>query len=233
LINGGTFSGTLSAGALQIYEVVSSGVTISSETITSGIDQTVLSGGITQSVGIAANGEQDVYGTTSNTTVSSGGIEIVASGGTASGTTVLSGGEILVYSGANIVGLTVSSGGSEVIVSSGGGFFAFRAPETLQASLHAGAGSSNDPTSPTILRVTADTPAVANSSVRPELHEGSSATGMATVEATVGNLIQAMASFNAGTASQAVLFESVSGGLLTEDPGAVTAPYRPTLHHSA
>jgi autotransporter passenger strand-loop-strand repeat protein len=60
-----------------------------------------------------------VFGTTSNTTVSSGGIEVVESGGFASGTTVLSGGEIVVYSGATISGLTLS-GGTEVFISSGG-----------------------------------------------------------------------------------------------------------------
>jgi autotransporter passenger strand-loop-strand repeat protein len=58
-------------------------------------------------------------GTASGTTVSSGGREVVSSGGTASGTTVISGGYEVVMSGGTASGTTVSSGGTET-VSSGG-----------------------------------------------------------------------------------------------------------------
>src|SRR6185437_6270978 len=81
-------------------------------------------------------------GSATSTTVSSGGIEIVESGGSASGATVLSGGEIVIYDGATVSGLTVSSGGNEVFVSSGG----FFSPDSVQhAALVQPSAASSDP----------------------------------------------------------------------------------------
>jgi autotransporter passenger strand-loop-strand repeat protein len=126
LIDGGTFSGALLGGAVEVDEVVSSGSTISAETITSGLIQTVLSGGQTVSVAITAVGEQNVSGgTTTGTSVLSGGIQNIYSG-TASGTVISSGG--YQYDAGTAIGATVLSGGeqdvdgtaSNTTVSSGG-----------------------------------------------------------------------------------------------------------------
>jgi hypothetical protein len=46
VINGGSFSGTILSGGVEIFETVSSGVVVSGETISSPYSQTVLSGGI-------------------------------------------------------------------------------------------------------------------------------------------------------------------------------------------
>jgi autotransporter passenger strand-loop-strand repeat protein len=54
---------------------VSFGNTVSEETITSGLTQTVLGGGTADSTTVAADGEQDVSGGTTNATVlQSGGM---------------------------------------------------------------------------------------------------------------------------------------------------------------
>jgi hypothetical protein len=52
--------------------------------------------------------------------------------------------------------------------------------------------------------------------------------------ATVSNLIQAMASFGAGSAvGQDALFESVSGGVLHDDILKFAANHHSLSHHSA
>jgi len=215
---------------------VSSGATVSSETITSGLDQTVFAGGTTVSISLASAGEQDISGgttsatsiasgatqyvysgvasasvvsnggyqddfaTTTNTTVSSGGIEIVESGGTANSTTVLSGGEIVVYYGATVNGLNLSSGGTELMLSSGGIF-------------------------PTGAAVRRGATAKKNAAVL------GASTASASAETTVANLIQAMASFNAGSANDGALFESVSGGGFHEETGRLAASHASLIQH--
>jgi len=51
-----------------------------------------------------------------------------------------------------------------------------------------------------------------------------------TVESTVANLIQAMASFNTGRGGQSALFDSVSGGVLHEDT-ALAQNHRSAVNH--
>src|SRR6185437_9638527 len=277
IISGGTFSGTLASGAIQIDEVVSSGATVSNETITSGILQSVLSGGNTSSITIVSTGEQDisggtdtatviasggvqyiysgvasgtticnggtqyvsgtaagaailsggeqlVYSSAANTTVSSGGIEIVDAGAVASGTTVLSGGEIVIYSGASTPGLTVSSGG--IVVSSGGSFAPMNAAAHLTGGATATPGAQSS-TPPATQRQPADPAAaatewfrVSSESQRDTVPLPSPITPADTphVDATVANLIQAAASFDALTGAKAgALFNSSTGHLLHEE----------------
>jgi autotransporter passenger strand-loop-strand repeat protein len=191
-----------------------------------------------------------VYGTASSTTVSSGGIEIVESGGYATGTTVLSGGEIVVYDGATVSGLTVSSGGSEVFVSSGGYFSADSvqhavlvqpsAPSSVDdrvavapertASRASTAGSDS-------LRLSSSDWQALLRSLAPE--ESSAQHGPASrnqaaaaspaMEATVANLVQAMASFHAGAAmGEGALLDHLSSGTLGEE-----SPPLARVHHAA
>lgn len=66
--------------------MVSSGITVSGETVTSGLTQTVLSGGSTSSTTILSAADQTVSGGTAiGTLISSGGVQYVDAG-TASGT---------------------------------------------------------------------------------------------------------------------------------------------------
>ena len=127
-------------------------------------------------------------GTTSGTNASSGGIEVVESGGTAVSTTVLSGGEIVVYAGANVSGLSVRSGGTEIVLSSGGTF-----NEVLRAAIPVDGAASHTASD-----------------------SASQAPSAAAVESTVANLIQAMARFEAGTGHQGALFDPANHGLFDE-----------------
>jgi hypothetical protein len=114
---------------------------------------------------------------------------------------VLSGGEIVVYSGATVNNLVLSSGGTELLLSSGGIF---------PAAAIRGAATQK--------------------SVSPLTAQGSSTAPVA-AEVTVAHLIQAMASFNAGTASEAALFESVSGGAFHVDSSTLAPDHHPLTHH--
>jgi autotransporter passenger strand-loop-strand repeat protein len=148
---------------------------------------------------ISGGGYQDVYGTTSGATVSSGGIEVVESGATASATTVQSGGEIIIYAGATVSGLVVNGG---TVVSSGG---ASPAAATQQTAVTYATSASSSVTS--------------SSSATRDLAP--------TIESTVANLIQAMASFHAGT-SQGALFEPAIGGLWHEETATLVVGHRLT-----
>jgi autotransporter passenger strand-loop-strand repeat protein len=68
---------------------------------------------------VLSGGSQTDLGTTVATVVSSGGTEIVSSGGTASNTVISTGGSLVVGSGGVADPTVISSGGSET-VSSGG-----------------------------------------------------------------------------------------------------------------
>ena len=70
-------------------------------------------GASAQGISLGASTEDDVYGATTSTVVSSGAIEFVAGGGTAVGTIVSSGGEQMVASGGVVSGTSVRSGGLE------------------------------------------------------------------------------------------------------------------------
>jgi autotransporter passenger strand-loop-strand repeat protein len=123
---------TVSSGGLLLVDSggVASGTKIlsdGSESIAArGLDRgATVSGGGDQAVfGSAANavlrgGHQDDHGRTTSTTVSSGGREIVYSGGTASATVISSGGSAVVSSGGTASGAAVLSGGVESVTTSG------------------------------------------------------------------------------------------------------------------
>src|SRR6185437_13774119 len=246
IISGGTFSGTLASGAIQIDEVVSSGATVSNETITSGILQSVLSGGNTSSITIVSTGEHDISGGTDTATViASGGVQYIYSGvasgtticnggtqyvsGTAAGATILSGGEQLVYSSAT--NTTVSSGGIEIVdagavasgttVSSGGIVVSSGggfAPAEAQSVGAQAASQIADPAT-----AVAEWIRTSQEGWRESL-TGSSALSpekanvseRATVDATVARLIQSMASYDA---------------MVGTKEGAVFEPVRERLAH--
>lgn len=152
---------------------------------------------------VISNGAyQDAFGTTSLTSVSSGGVEIVESGATANSTTVLSGGEIVVYSGATVNGLVLSSGAIELLVSSGSIFPA--------AAVHRGATATKNSAEVTTPQSSTATPAA---------------------EATVAHLIHAMASFDAGREGQGALFESVSGGAFHVESGTLATDHQLSRQH--
>jgi fibronectin-binding autotransporter adhesin len=244
VVDGGTFSGTLASGAIEVNEVVSSGTTVSSETVTSGLFQTVLSGGSTISVAVDPYGEQDVYGTTTGTVISSGGSQYIYSGtasgtvisaggyqdvyGTTSNTTVSSGGIEVVESGGVAEGTTVLSGG-ELVVSSGatasgvivlsGGEIVSSAGAIVENLMVSGGGEETSVISGRSL--------VATASV--EMTTSLAAHDRSSVEATVAKMIQSLATFNAGLAmNQGALFEPVSSGLLHEEVGTLVGAHRVT-----
>ena len=99
---------------------ISSGVTSSGLTISSGVDLVVLSGGEIKSSKIL-NGGKDVVsgGVALGTNLSGGGIEIVEAHGSASGTTVDSGGREIVSSGGIVSNAVVLSGGMLSVLSGG------------------------------------------------------------------------------------------------------------------
>jgi len=235
----GTASGTviLSDGSQYVYSGTASG--------------TVIAGGYQGDYGsavstvVSSGGEQDVYGSASSTTVSSGGIEIVESGGYASGTTVLSGGEIVIYDGATVSGLTVSSGGSEVFVSSGG----FFGPDAVQhGAVAQPSAPSSDPVSAAPERTASRATTVGSDSLRlsasdwqvllralgPEessAPRNQAAAASPAMEATVANLVQAMASFHAGAAmGEGTLLDHVGSGTLTEESPPLARVHHPAYH---
>jgi autotransporter passenger strand-loop-strand repeat protein len=132
----------VSSGGLSLATTVSGGGVqqvqggIASGTILSGGIQRIAAGSAIGTT-IGSGGEQDVYATAANTTVanggteiifagqgnsttvSSGGTELVSSGGTAISTVLSSGGVQAVNNGATVSGTTVSIGGLEVVVSGG------------------------------------------------------------------------------------------------------------------
>jgi autotransporter passenger strand-loop-strand repeat protein len=129
--SGGTVSGTVISGGT--LEVLSGGLADPTTIYSGGLE--VVSAGGTDSGAQISGGEQDVYGsavgaaifagyqyvyggTASDTTIDSGGIQVVESGGTASDTTINSGGQQFVFSGTAISTL-VSSGGYEYVESGG------------------------------------------------------------------------------------------------------------------
>lgn len=113
-LDGGTVSGLrLEAGAIEIVPVVEPGQTISGSLV-SGQGQTVLAGG--RAIGTTViSGIQDVDGAAIGTNVSSGGLQVVWSGGRVQATTVDAGGAFHIYSGGSASSVTVLSGGTVIL----------------------------------------------------------------------------------------------------------------------
>ena len=144
VLNGGAvnvFSGGVTSG-LSIYgggdENISGGGSDAGTTVNDGGMQMVLSGGSASGTLVTdpglqvvapggsvtsvtlSGGEQDVYGTTTATTIDSGGVEDVESAGVASGTTIDSGGVELIALGGVTIDTTVGGGGIEYVNFGGG-----------------------------------------------------------------------------------------------------------------
>jgi autotransporter passenger strand-loop-strand repeat protein len=131
----------VAAGGSTQHILVSSGGSVvldgdltNNFTIVSGGTVSVLSDGVTKGGILSNGGEEDVYGSASGTTVSSGGLLVVEAGGSASGAivggtqdvhgsaineTVQSGGLVVVENGGSVSGLQVDSGGAVDVVSGG------------------------------------------------------------------------------------------------------------------
>ncbi|MGC2412078.1 MAG: hypothetical protein WA459_05200, partial [Stellaceae bacterium] len=103
VLSGGTASGTtvLAGGTETVF-----GNDIGTQL--RGGAQTVSSGGTASATGVAKGGVERVYGRASGGTVSSGGRQIVESGGVASGATVKAGADQYVYSGGTARGTVLS-----------------------------------------------------------------------------------------------------------------------------
>ncbi|MCC8960091.1 AIDA repeat-containing protein, partial [Bradyrhizobium sp. Pear77] len=124
---------TITSGGIQYiapYGYIETGTAVSTTVTGSGSIQYVGSGQYSGSATaisttLIAGGEQIVWGggpygpTASSTVISSGGIEIVSSGGTARTTVISAGGSATVMAGGVASSTVISSGGTEV-VSSGG-----------------------------------------------------------------------------------------------------------------
>ncbi len=225
--SGGSFTGTLASGAIRLDLLVSSGATVSNQTITEGYFQSVLSGGITSGITVAAYAEQDVYGTANGTVIQSGGAQYIYDG-VANGTVILDGGYQVDY--ASDVGTIISSGGtqevwgatSNAIVSAGG-------LEILQAGSIA-SGTTVLSGGTIVIYDGADVTGLTVSSGGIEIHVPAgeyypqnqlapmnAAAGSPAIETALANMIQAMASFNAGAnAGQGAFFDTVSAGLLQQ-----------------
>jgi autotransporter passenger strand-loop-strand repeat protein len=141
-VSSGQVSATLSeVTPITSNAIVSSGQTASGVVIGSGGHLVVQFGGAVLDTTLSA-GEQDIYGTASNTVVSGGAVQVVESGGTAGGTIVSSGGLEIVNFGGTDNGATVLSGGNLAISAGGTG-----SGTTLsggQAVVYAGGNASND-----------------------------------------------------------------------------------------
>jgi len=132
-VGGSAIEATIDSGGSQF---ISGGGTAANTTVNDGGHQYVEPGGsafgsilndpgvqIISSGGTAINttvsgGEQDVYGTASGTTVSSGGLQVVENGATASGTIVDNGGIETVLAGGTEISATISSGAVENVYGS-------------------------------------------------------------------------------------------------------------------
>jgi autotransporter passenger strand-loop-strand repeat protein len=220
--------------------VVPFGTTVSSETLTSGLNQTVLLGGSTVSMTIGAYGEQDVAGgATTGTIISSGGAQYVYSGtasasvisnggyqdvyDTASSTTVSSGAIEIVESGATASNTTVLSGG-EIVVYYGANVSGLTVSTGGTELMLSSGGVFTE--GAVLLRGGHATRDLATR-VMPEVN----VTAPATAEVTVAHLIHAMASFDAGRSSDGSLFESVSGGALHEESGTFATDHHRLARH--
>jgi autotransporter passenger strand-loop-strand repeat protein len=233
VIDGGTFSGTVSAGANEVLEIISAGATVSNETITSGLIQSVFLAGQTVSISVASAGEQDISGgTTTATSITSGGVQYVSSG-TASGTIVSNGGYQDDFGTTSLT--TVSSGGIE-IVESGATANSTTVLSGGEIVEYYGATLNNPVLSSGAIVVVLSSggifpgAAVIKGGVSSPKAAPAAATEPAS-EVTVAHLIQAMASFNAGGESHGALFESVSGAAILDSSTALTVDRRPLLHH--
>ena len=107
IVSGLDVGAVVSDGAFQFLAAGGSAI----NTILNDPGIQVVSSGATATSAVLSGGEQDVYGTAGSTVVSSGGIEIVYSGGTTSNTTVSNGGTLELFSGAIASGTIISSGG--------------------------------------------------------------------------------------------------------------------------
>jgi len=220
VIDGGSFTGTISSGGIEVIEVVSAGSTVSSETITSGLNQTVLSEANTVSINVTFDGEQDISGgSTTGTSISSGGIQYVYSG-TASGTVISNGGYQDVFDATNIA--TVSSGGIQ-IVESGATANSTTVLSGGEIVVYSGATVSN-----LVLSSGATELLLSSGGIFPA---GAFVKDAAPAEVTVAHLIQAMASFDVGSDGHGAVFESVSGGGFHEDSAALAADHHRLTHH--
>jgi autotransporter passenger strand-loop-strand repeat protein len=73
--------------------------------------------------------------------------------------------------------------------------------------------------------------AIVNGGASQKSNSSQGAPVAATVGTTAAQLIQAMASFNAGSESQGALFESVSGGAFHVDSATLATDHHPSMHH--
>ncbi|WP_173577336.1 Hint domain-containing protein [Acetobacter fallax] len=111
---GGVLSGaTFDTSA---YAMMSSGALTEEVTVENGATLYVSAGAKTVSTTVLSGGSQQVAGETDNAVISSGGIDILASGAIGSGDTIASGGVGIVSSGASVTGETVLTGGQLVLI---------------------------------------------------------------------------------------------------------------------
>ena len=224
-------------------------VRVSNETITQGLFQTVLSGGTTNSITIAPQGEQDVYGTANATVISTGGLQYIYQG-LASGTVISDGG----YEGdyATDIGTVVLSGGQQDVfgttsnaVVSDGGIEIVEAGATASGTtvlsggeivIYDGANVSGLTVSSGGIEVFVSSggffsPMAASRSFALQTETLAPSSKVATtpttaastaVDSTLANLIQAMAGFATGSSTtRGALFENVSSGLLGDHTSAL------------
>ncbi len=153
--SGGTASSTMVNGGSQ---VVYAGGTASNTVVKSG-SHYVMSGASAGSTTVSG-GTEGAFGTVSGTTIMSGGLEYIYSGGRALGAT-LSGGYVLVQSGGTAGGTTVKGGGQVVyaggtasgtVLSSGGVEYALAGGTTIGATVLGGSENIFGAGTGTILR---------------------------------------------------------------------------------
>jgi autotransporter passenger strand-loop-strand repeat protein len=109
-VNGSDFGTTIYDGGYQY--VLAGGTTAETLVLDPGVQ--VIGGQGTADGSILSGGEQDVYGTASNTDIESGGLQIVESGGTATGTVISGGGSEHLNVGGTDVSATIIGGKQEV-----------------------------------------------------------------------------------------------------------------------
>jgi autotransporter passenger strand-loop-strand repeat protein len=139
-VSGTSISAIIGGGVQNVYGIASATRILSSSF------QEIYSGGATTDVMIEG-GEQDMFGTATNTTID-GGLQVIYASGLAAGATI-SGGEQLVYGTAS--GTVIGSGGSEFIygndsgaVIGGGGYQAVEGGGTaFSATINSG-GDQDD-----------------------------------------------------------------------------------------
>jgi autotransporter passenger strand-loop-strand repeat protein len=213
VLSGGTISGT------EIYELVSAR-TVSNETITSGLDQTVVSGGRTISTTVDADAEQDLTGgKTTATTILSGGAQYVYSG-IAVSSVISTGGYQDVYTSANFT--SVLNGGVEIVesgavsisatLSSGGVIVAYYGADLSGTQMDGGTISqlSSGQTYPEAAALIDGGRKFSVHDSTPIERPAAHASVSPMFDTTVSNLIQAMAIFDGGRVQQGAFFDDVS-----------------------